>query len=339
MMVSRGFWDLVQTKDQAEGVIAHELGHADIFDEIGEHKNSKGEETSADLFGTNLLHRAGRNTEGLKEFLLLLDSEREEVPWSWSAYVDPHPSTNLRIRVLENAFEAIKENEGNYSTQSIPLAEGVRQEFSQFDYRTPLQRILEQNEYHSLDIDGRYEWIMQNIAIVRNWNENGYEKRIGEFGGVVRGLLNDLERKTSELDDQGRDVINSQIDRLGNAILATGSIDFYSKITYTRQPVSPPEALSDLNALILSFVNATDPSDIQSRSSQIISSLDAFPEGTKELLGQLEFNSFTIPEPSIIEKAEANIFNELVEELEKDPDLDINQVLSTLHQQHGYKMP
>lgn len=339
MMVSRGFWDLVQTRDQAEGVIGHELGHADIFDELGEHKNSKGEETSSDLYGTNLLHRAGRNTEALKEFFILLDSDREEIPWSWSGYVDPHPNTNLRIRVLENAYEAIKENEGNYSTGSTLLPEDVRKEFSQFDYLTPIQRILEQNEYHSLDIDERYEWIMQNIAVVRSWDENGYKKRVHEFGRVVRELLADLERLKSNLDDQDKDLIGSKIEKLGNAILATGSIDFYEEITETKKPTSPPETLLELNRLISAFVNSTDLADIRRLSDQILSDIDAFPEEARGLLSKLEFNSFFIPEPEIINEAEANIFNELIESLEKDPNLDINQLLPILHQKHGHQMP
>lgn len=350
MMVSKGLWRIAQTRDHIEAVVGHELGHGHIYDRIGGHQNSKSEESSVDFYGTYLLSDAGRNTEALKEVLLLLDGDRENLPPSWSSYVDPHPSTNLRIRLLENIYENIREARGGYSTASVPLGLETKNRFSEFSYTTPFQEILEQVGYAAMPIEEKVAWLGEAAPYVKEWRAQGYNTRASELCELVTSTAIDLHEFQYRAFSQSISLetwpdIRSAVEKheslkkpLMYAALATSDGWTYGKSSFWLKEADP---LQPLGGYVESFMKAQTFEAAQSAATQILSVTSLIDLQSPSLLQAIKdkrmLPAYTMPTENEIRDAEITIAQEFFEKMPTA--LDPILLFEELTEKHGVKLP
>lgn len=343
MMISKGFWKTVLTRDHVEGVAGHELGHAHIYDQIGEHNNSKGEETSADLHGTDLLFKAKRNTEALKEFLVLLHKDKEDLPASWVNYVDPHPSNNLRIRILENKYEALNENQGGYTTVSTSLPSDIKAKFSEFEFKTAFQTILEQAGYVEMPINKKVAWLAEQAPRVKEWRANGFSSRANELCTLIQETAVQVGKATNyfyrgaSLPREEWPIYEAAKAPLMRAALATADGDTYQRAAMWLSDADPLQALV---SHVETFINSKTPEDAQQAAKNITtitSTLDLRDGSILKSLQEKRMAHYKLPDEDEIKNAERAIADEFSERSASMS--DTMQLFNEVTEKHGVKLP
>lgn len=312
MMFSKGFWEKVKSQDQLEAVIGHELGHGELHNEIGEHANSKGEEAGADLYGTELLRRAGRNVEALREFLLSIHEVRESAPMSWHEYVDVHPSTALRVRLLGNAYEAIREKYGDYQINDTALPETVIMQFSDIsdEYVDLAKSAFKEYGFPDGSNEENAEWLIKNIDLYAQLNEEKYSRRSRIFAELYSNTARSLYRDPAFRDKDNKVTGKGSLllETMGKAAYDTNEKMHYQALWPAHEIGYYPAHLAMLQAAVSLFINS--PASYAEEWAEIIKkNAEASNYDSNPCVGSPKYDSFIAPSKNIVAELSERTFD------------------------------
>ncbi len=339
IVVTKGLWKLLQTRDQHEAVTAHECGHEKIYELIGKHNNSKGEETGADLFAVDVLDRAKRNVEASKEVIQLFQSQRpndDSGPESWGNYIDPHPNDFLRVRVLENAYDAIRESKGGYTTKSEPVDPVLKARFSEFSYKTPFQTLLENEGFNNLSLEAQVDKLCEWVSYSKKWRDAGYKLRADELSTLVSTTMRSLRNSLIHKDGAEEYVRKTELaERLAQAVLFSGNKELY--LYAVGRETNWPMLVAGLSQHIQAFIDSDSPSKTWAEALSILAITDKFDLKNNAVLPSLNFPHYIAENAKAVPEAEDNIMREFNERYSEG--MDPAALYDELCEKHGVKVP
>ena len=309
MMFTSGMLKRLQTLDQLEAVIGHELGHKVFKDKLGQHRNSKGEEVGADFYGIYLLFKAKRNVEAGKELVQMLMRETSDFE-RWVGYVDPHPNDHMRVRILENTYEGIKEQYGGYTTASTPMDAEIEQ-FKEFAHKTIFEQELEIIGYDKFPLEKKVEWLARQIPLAQEWYVAGYGSRADEFKKLLRYTAMDCRMESYKYTSaKDRDKCFDLVQKLVEVTARSKSNDFYNAVTIMGEY----EPFTLLRCAVEDFIASKSPEATAKAAAEIMQVLNdrPYPEGKDVIIRAMQLDGFKYPKKQDIEAAEKSIMEEFM---------------------------
>ena len=138
-------------EDHFAGVLLHELTHKELSDRYPDHKNSKLEEGGADVKPVFDLQRAGYRPRAMAEMLKMLPETS-----SLASYFDVHPGGKIRVRVAENAADALVKLYGTENTEPTSLNATLWEKIRSFNQLRPMQQLLVGRGFNEADVVGKF---------------------------------------------------------------------------------------------------------------------------------------------------------------------------------------
>lgn len=146
IMVTKALIEKCTTEDELASVLAHELGHWEMFRRVGLHKNSNPEEAGSDVWSVKLLQDAGYKTSAMMNVFQMFKKEYRGGTHPIQALLnilDPHPPLDIRIRNVENAM-AVVEHSKKLNTAETPLSSTLRKCAKEGKYNDPFEKLKKQ---------------------------------------------------------------------------------------------------------------------------------------------------------------------------------------------------
>lgn len=156
--------------DEIAGYLAHELGHLYIEEEFGKQRkrNSKAEETAADLYSMKALIDAGYSPQGVTNLIRRFKGSES----SWKALADVHPLDGNRLSILEKT-KVVMARDGYDTSQAVRAVPTEWSVVKDMGYISPLEQKQKDDGYDRMKPEDKLRWISSEAeALNTEWSKD-----------------------------------------------------------------------------------------------------------------------------------------------------------------------
>jgi len=316
---NRGTFQKLDTLDQLAYILGHEITHLELANELGEGKNSKGEEFAADLRPLLLMQRAGLDP---KEALTAQKLLKDITTLNFGNYIDPHGLPIHRISAVEKGLAFLDSKEGGLHRSPTKLPQEFRNATKGLTHVSYLEEKKSEKSFDAMSVTEQLDFLKSYLVDL----EPEFHNRYREW----HSILNDIAYDPKNIAHR------TALDALADAVLDDPKYSNISASPYVelalmdggkhRDRPKPIGRLRKIRNLIKAFTESSSREDAEKNAIALLAALQAEPYAGLE---QFNWSTFKIPNLDKDPQAEAS-WNQFIPWAKADSSKNILRALWTL---------